>query len=182
MVDPERERQRQAQDAGRHGNRQQRRSRCEIRPHSEKLPPVALLEVVDVTRRFGGITALDAVSLAVEEGEIAGLIGPNGAGKTTAFNVITRLYTPNEGSVRFAGNDLLSVGPHRIVGLGIARTFQNLELCSHMTVLENVQVGAHSRSRFGHENEAERDARESLDYLGLGALARQPAAGCRSGR
>jgi branched-chain amino acid transport system ATP-binding protein len=138
---------------------------------------VALLEVVDVTRRFGGITALDAVSLTVDEGEIAGLIGPNGAGKTTAFNVITRLYTPNEGSVRFADHDLLAVGPHRIVGLGIARTFQNLELCAHMTVLENVQVGAHSRSRFGHERDSERDGRESLAYLGLEPIASQPAAG-----
>jgi branched-chain amino acid transport system ATP-binding protein len=132
---------------------------------------VALLEVEKVVRRFGGIVALDEVSLAVEDGEIHGLIGPNGAGKTTAFNVITRLYAPTEGTVRYRGDDLLKVPTHRIVALGIARTFQNLELCAHMSVLDNVLVGGHARKA------TEDDARELLDYLGLSAHAAHPAAG-----
>jgi branched-chain amino acid transport system ATP-binding protein len=132
---------------------------------------VPLLDVDRVTRRFGGIVALDELSLAVEEGEIHGLIGPNGAGKTTAFNVITRLYAPSSGSVRYDGEDLLRHRPHRIVGLGIARTFQNLELCSHMTVLDNVLVGGHVRRA------NEEDARTVLDYLGLAPIARRAATG-----
>ena len=136
-----------------------------------------LLELENVSASYGPVQALHGVSLSVDEGEIAGLIGPNGAGKTTAFNVITRLYTPNEGSVRFADRNLLSVGPHRIVGLGIARTFQNLELCAHMSVLENVLVGAHSRIRLGGEREARANARAVLDSLGLARLAHGPAAG-----
>ena len=106
---------------------------------------MALLEVDNVSRRFGGILALDELSLIVEEGEIAGLIGPNGAGKTTAFNVITRLYTPDEGDVRFEGKSLLDVAPNGIVKRGIARTFQNVELFRGMSVLDNVRVGAHAR-------------------------------------
>ena len=107
--------------------------------------PVALLTVENVTRRFGGIVALDDVSFDVGAGEIVGLIGPNGAGKTTAFNVITRVYTPDGGRVAFDGNDLLRTPPHRIVRLGVARTFQNLALFPTMTMLENVLVGAHAR-------------------------------------
>ena len=138
---------------------------------------MGLLELQNVTRRFGGIVALDEVSLDVEEGEVAGLIGPNGAGKTTAFNVITRLYTPSGGSVRYRGEDLLASPPHRIVRLGIARTFQNLELCSAMTVLENVLVGAHARGRLGNDGTLRGEALELLDYLRLGELADRPAAG-----
>src|SRR5437773_9864168 len=108
---------------------------------------MALLAVEDVTRRFGGIVALDDVSLALEPGEIGGRIGPNGAGKTTLFNVITRLYKPDSGRIVFDGRNLLRVPPHRIVRLGIARTFQNVALFPTMTVLENVLVGAHSRWR-----------------------------------
>ena len=96
-----------------------------------------LLSVEHVTRTFGGLVALDDVSLAVDSGEIAGLIGPNGAGKTTAFNVITRLYKPDSGRVVFDGQDVLRVRPHKVVGLGIARTFQNVVLFPNMTVLEN---------------------------------------------
>src|SRR5919109_5585128 len=106
-----------------------------------------LLEVQAVTRRFGGIVAVDDVSLDVREGQIVGLIGPNGAGKTTAFNVITRLYRPDEGEVVFDGRSLLRTPPHRIVAHGIARTFQNVELFPTMTVLDNVLVGAHTRTR-----------------------------------
>jgi branched-chain amino acid transport system ATP-binding protein len=128
-------------------------------------------------RRFGGLIALDDVSLAVDEGEIAGLIGPNGAGKTTAFNVITRLYPPHGGRIVFAGTDLLRVPPHKIVRLGIARTFQNVVLFPAMTVLENVLVGTHARHWFFAERKARRDAQEALDYLGVSALAEHPAAG-----
>jgi branched-chain amino acid transport system ATP-binding protein len=128
---------------------------------------VALLSVEHVTRRFGGIVALDDVSLDVGEGEIVGLIGPNGAGKTTVFNLITRLYRPDEGQIEFDGESLLRTPPHRIVGRGIARTFQNVELFGSMTVLEHVLVGRHARRG--------RSAREILGYAGLGPLAHRPA-------
>jgi branched-chain amino acid transport system ATP-binding protein len=131
-----------------------------------------LLSLRNVTRRFGGIIALDGVSLDVEEGEIAGLIGPNGAGKTTAFNVITRLYAPNAGEVEFAGEDLLHTPVHGIVRRGIARTFQNVELFKTMTVLDNVLVGAHTRGRH-----ADDEALEVLDYVGLRGVAQRPVAG-----
>ena len=132
---------------------------------------MALLSLRNVTRRFGGIVALDGVSFDVPEGQIVGLIGPNGAGKTTAFNVITRLYTPNEGEVEFAGESLLRTPVHGIVRRGIARTFQNVELFRTMTVLENVLVGAHTH---GGRDE---DALEALDYVGLAGIARRPVAG-----
>ena len=130
-----------------------------------------LLQLRNVTRRFGGVVALDDVSLDVERGEIAGLIGPNGAGKTTAFNVITRLYRPDSGDVVFDGESLLGTPPHGIVRRGIARTFQNVELFPSMSVLDNVLVGAHTRRR------ARRAAREVLGYVELGDLAARPATG-----
>ena len=138
---------------------------------------MALLEVDNVSRRFGGILALDQLSLTVQEGEIAGLIGPNGAGKTTAFNVITRLYKPNGGAVRYDGEDLLRKPAHQIVRVGIARTFQNLQLCAHMSVLDNVLVGAHSRAGIGRERNVRADTLEILDSLGLARLAALPATG-----
>jgi branched-chain amino acid transport system ATP-binding protein len=128
---------------------------------------VALLEIRNVTRRFGGIVALDDVSLDVPEGEIVGLIGPNGAGKTTVFNLATRLDRPDAGDLRFDGESMLGVPPHEVVRRGIARTFQNLELFSTMTVLDNVLVGAHAGSgRLG--------PLELLDYLELGDIAGKP--------
>ena len=130
---------------------------------------MALLSAEHVTRRFGGVVAVDDVSLAVESGQIAGLIGPNGAGKTTLFNLITRLYRPDSGEISFDGETLLRTPPHRIVRRGIARTFQNVELFPTMTVLENVLVGSHARGR--------RPGRELLDELGLGAVAHRRAAG-----
>jgi branched-chain amino acid transport system ATP-binding protein len=129
---------------------------------------MALLEVRNVTRRFGGIVALDEVSFDVGAGEIVGLIGPNGAGKTTAFNVITRLYTPNSGELLFEGESLLGTPPHGVVRRGIARTFQNLELFKSMTVRENVLVGAHAHS-------GQRTADEVIDYVGIGDVADRPA-------
>jgi branched-chain amino acid transport system ATP-binding protein len=125
---------------------------------------VALLEVDDITRRFGGIIALEEVSFDVGEGEIVGLIGPNGAGKTTAFNVITGLYRPEEGDVRFLGDSLLGAARHHVVRRGVARTFQNVELFPTMTVRENVQVGAHARK-------GERSVDEILEYVGVEDVA-----------
>jgi branched-chain amino acid transport system ATP-binding protein len=133
---------------------------------------MALLSLRNITRRFGGIVALDGVSFDVLDGQIVGLIGPNGAGKTTAFNVITRLYTPNEGEVEFGGESLLKTPVHRIVSRGIARTFQNVELFKTMTVLDNVLVGAHTRS-----GDVQSEALEALDYVGIAPLARRPVAG-----
>jgi branched-chain amino acid transport system ATP-binding protein len=130
---------------------------------------MAMLSVEHVTRRFGGIVAVDDISLDVNEGEIVGLIGPNGAGKTTMFNLITRLYKPDEGEIAFEGESLLKTPPHGIVKRGIARTFQNVELFSSMTVLEHVLVGRHARRGRG--------ARELVEYVGLAGLAHHQAAG-----
>jgi branched-chain amino acid transport system ATP-binding protein len=132
---------------------------------------VPLLELRNVTRRFGGVVALDDVSFAVDEGEIAGLIGPNGAGKTTAFNVITRLYKPESGDVLLDGKSVLRTPPYRVVRRGVSRTFQNVELFQTMTVLDNVLVGAHAR------RSARSRARELLGYVGIGDLAERPVAG-----
>jgi branched-chain amino acid transport system ATP-binding protein len=137
----------------------------------------ALLTVEHVTRRFGGVVALDDVSLSLGKKEIGGLIGPNGAGKTTLFNVITRLYSPHAGSIALDGKDLLRVRPHNIVRHGIARTFQNVVLFPRMTVLENVLVGEHSRMRPFSERSGRAAALETLEYLKLDALAERPAAG-----
>ena len=134
--------------------------------------------------------ALDTVSFAVAEGQIVGLIGPNGAGKTTLFNCLSRLYTPDAGDIRFSGVSLLAAPPHRIAALGIGRTFQNLALFPTMSVLQNVMIGVHSRTRsdflsnalnlpwVGREERATRaQAQELIEFLELGAVARHPAAG-----
>src|SRR5947209_8656265 len=131
--------------------------------------PLPLLEVEHVSKRFGGIVALDAVSFSAEAGEIVGLIGPNGAGKTTAFNVITRLYTPDEGDVRFEGESLLGTSASRVIRRGIARTFQNVELFRGMSVLDNVRVGAHARH-------GEQTPEDVLFYVNLHSLRHRPAA------
>jgi branched-chain amino acid transport system ATP-binding protein len=133
---------------------------------------VALLEVRDVTLRFGGIVALDGISFDVEEGQISGLIGPNGAGKTTAFNVITRLYRPDSGDVLLDGASLLKQPAFKIVRKGVARTFQNIQLFRTMSILENVLVGAHGRGRKVREAEA----LEVLEVVGLRQRALFPAA------
>jgi branched-chain amino acid transport system ATP-binding protein len=109
----------------------------------------ALLRVQDVCVRFGGIVALDGVSFDVPEGRIVGLIGPNGAGKTTLFNCMSRLYECDSGDISFDGRSLRSVAPHGIAELGIGRTFQNLALFRSMSVLDNVMVGHHCRTRGG---------------------------------
>ncbi|HQZ35963.1 MAG TPA: ABC transporter ATP-binding protein [Ilumatobacteraceae bacterium] len=150
---------------------------------------MTLLEVEDVTVRFGGIVALDGLSFSIEEGHICGLIGPNGAGKTTMFNVVSRIYQPSLGSVKFRGRELLTVPAHGIAELGIARTFQNLALFPSMSLLDNVMVGAHSQGKVGFtraifrtgaakENRETRDfAGDLLNQLGLGPLAFRPAMG-----
>src|SRR5919108_2316447 len=109
----------------------------------------ALLRVQDVAVRFGGIVALDGVSFDVAPGRIVGLIGPNGAGKTTLFNCVSRLYECDRGEIYFDGRPLGGVPRHRVAVLGIGRTFQNLALFRSMTVLDNVMVGHHSRTRGG---------------------------------
>jgi branched-chain amino acid transport system ATP-binding protein len=138
---------------------------------------VALLSLDHARLRFGGIVALDDVSLEVEDHSIAGLIGPNGAGKTTAFNVITRLYRLDSGDVIFDGRSLKRVRPSRVIRLGIARTFQNLELFPRMTVLENVLVGAHPATRLQRESEQRRHALETLADVGIAEHAERLAAG-----
>ena len=112
---------------------------------------MTLLALDHARLRFGGIVALDDVSLDVAGGSIVGLIGPNGAGKTTAFNAITRLYRLDSGDIVFDGRSLRRVRPSRVIRLGIARTFQTLELFPRMTVLENVLVRAHPATRLQRE-------------------------------
>lgn len=148
-----------------------------------------LLDMRDVGVCFQGIVALDSLSFTVDSGQVCGLIGPNGAGKTTLFNVVSRLYEPTTGSVRFDGQDLLRLPAHRIVAAGIARTFQNLALFPSMTVLDNVMVGAHSTAkanwvtaalRLGVGREEVSLRRASMDVLeeiGLARYALHPAAG-----
>jgi len=151
---------------------------------------VAILSVRDVTVRFGGIIALDRVSFDIEPRQIVGLIGPNGAGKTTLFNCLSRLYTASAGTVDFEGAPLLTQAAHRIAGLGIGRTFQNLALFPTQSVLQNVMVGAHCRTssdflsnalKLGwvarEEAGCRAQAEELLDFLDLGPVAHHPAAG-----
>jgi branched-chain amino acid transport system ATP-binding protein len=145
--------------------------------HANLSRMAALLELEGVTRRFGGITAVSGVSLEVAAGEIVGLIGPNGAGKTTLFNLVTRLYDPDDGDIRLGGETLLRTPPHAVAARGIARTFQNVELFGTLSVLENVVVGAHSRTGWRDDRAARARALEILDYVGLAAIAHRPAAG-----
>ena len=138
---------------------------------------MGLLALENASLRFGGIVALDDVSLSVDEGTIAGLIGPNGAGKTTAFNVITRLYRLDSGDVKLDGRSLLHTAPSRVITYGVARTFQNVEVFPTMTVLENVLVGAHTVSRFKPERVVLQEALDTLDLVGIAAFANRPASG-----
>ncbi len=139
-----------------------------------------LLEAQDISKHFGGVQALNKVSLSIQRGEIYGLIGPNGAGKTTFFNVLTGLYTADEGRFVFDGVPLKISAPHEVAAAGIARTFQNIRLFSNMTALENVMVGRHLRTGAGIfgailRNRATREeedaiaqrAQELLRYVGI---------------
>ena len=136
---------------------------------------MAMLDVDGITVRFGGLQALSSLSFTIDDGQIVGLIGPNGAGKTTLFNVISRIYDPTEGSVTFDGQDLLAISPHQISRVGVFRTFQNLALWPRMSVIENVMVGAHTKSsqnfftampRLGLGKEERRLKLEAWDVLG----------------
>ena len=132
-----------------------------------KVRPILTAE--NVTMRFGGVTAVSDLSLKVDEGSIVGVIGPNGAGKTTVFNVLSGFYTPQEGDVRFAGRSIRGRKPFEICRMGMARTFQNIRLFSDMTVLENVMIGRHCRTRAGiwgaltRNARARREEQESID-------------------
>jgi len=165
------------------------------------------LAVSELTVRFGGVTALDGVTFAVEPGQVCGLIGPNGAGKTTLFDCVSRLTRPRAGRIELAGRDLLALHPHQVAALGVARTFQHLGLVASLSVRDNVMLGAsggpggrrrasgglggradHGRAGFvasalrlpavrTEERTLRRRADETLDRLGLGPLAVHPAAG-----
>jgi branched-chain amino acid transport system ATP-binding protein len=106
-----------------------------------------ILELTDLTKRFGGLVAVDGVSLSIKRGEVFALIGPNGAGKTTLFNTVTGLFQPTSGKVVFDGKEITGSKPHEVARLGIARTFQNIRLFDFMTALDNVRVGRHVRMR-----------------------------------
>ena len=138
-----------------------------------------LLELRGVAKHFGGLYALSGLDLHVDEGEIVSVIGPNGAGKSTMFNVVTGLYPPDDGDVRFRNETIIGLAPNRITRLGIARTFQTVHLFANMTVLENAMVGQHCRGKAGvvgsvirlpgtrREEERIRErARESLEFFG----------------
>ncbi|MYK74561.1 MAG: ATP-binding cassette domain-containing protein, partial [Acidimicrobiaceae bacterium] len=114
-----------------------------MRPRGEPAP--ALLEVDDISLRFGGVTAIDSVSFEVAEAELFAIIGPNGAGKTSIFNSISQVYRPQSGDIRWKGTSIMGTRPDRVARLGVARTFQNIELFSHMTVLDNLLTGRHIR-------------------------------------
>ncbi|MCC6179416.1 MAG: ABC transporter ATP-binding protein [Chloroflexi bacterium] len=139
-----------------------------------------ILEAKGVTKRFGGLVAVNDVDFAIEERTIASLIGPNGAGKTTFFNMIAGLYRPTTGEIRFRGQRLNAASPHAITSLGIARTFQNIRLFATMSALDNVLVGMHTRlkssalgavlrlpSVVAEERHAHQRARDLLDFVGL---------------
>ena len=141
---------------------------------------MAILELKDVTKKFGGLTAVDSVNLKVEENQICALIGPNGAGKTTVFNMITGAYQVTSGDVLFCGESICGKKPHDIVKKGIARTFQNIRLFKSATVLENVMTGFHCKTKTGmfnvafqpgkcrkEEAETRQKALEILKFLGL---------------
>ena len=149
---------------------------------------MSLLAARGVTKRFGGVQALDAVSFEIARGEIYGLIGPNGAGKTTLFNVLSGIYPPDEGSFIFAGRPISGLSPDRVAKAGIARTFQNIRLFANLSSLENVMIGRHVRTRAGivgailrtrstlaEERDIERRALELLEDVGIRSRANDPA-------
>ena len=147
-----------------------------------------MLKVNNITKTFGGLTALEDVSLSVCRGSITGIIGPNGAGKTTLFNIITGLYTQSAGEVFLEGKNISYFPPETLAGLGLVRTFQNVELFGQMTVWENVMVGLHTKSRSGffscafklpRQIREEKFIREKsmhwLDFTGIADIARMRA-------
>ncbi len=152
---------------------------------------MALLEIENLTKTFGGVKALQGVDFSIEEGEIVSVIGPNGAGKTSFFNVISGFFEPDEGEIYFKNKSLVGLTPSQITTAGIARTFQNVRLFPNLTVLENVKVGQHCRTHRGifgaifqtrafreEEQEIEHNAKEVLSFFGsrlVGYRFDQPA-------
>ena len=132
-----------------------------------------LLNLEGLTKRFGGLTAVNDVSLELKQEEILGLIGPNGAGKTTLFNMISGTYLPSEGYIYFKGRDITELPPHKIAGLGIARTFQIAKPFAKLSVVDNVKVGTFLHTR--GTGAAEEKAREVVKFVGLGPYATRPA-------
>lgn len=143
---------------------------------------MSLLEAQQLTMRFGGLTAVNQVSLTLEKGSIASLIGPNGAGKTTFFNMLTGIYKPTAGQLVLENKNITGLPPDLLTTFGIARTFQNIRLFNNMTVLDNILVGRHCRLKTGllgailrpptailEEREAKKKALSMLDFVGLGA-------------
>ena len=145
--------------------------RCAHRSPSATAIDAPLLQVENVTVRFGGITALEGVSFAVAPGHVVGFIGPNGAGKTTMFNCLSRLYAFSEGEIRFEGRSILETPPHGIATLGIGRTFQNLALFRSMSVRQNIMLGGHSRASAGWFANALRLPRVGREEAHLGQRA-----------
>ena len=148
----------------------------------------ALLRAAGVSKRFGGVQALGAVSFDIRGGEIYGLIGPNGAGKTTLFNVLTGIYPHDEGWFSFDGRPLAGLRPHQVAEAGVARTFQNIRLFANLSALENVMIGRHVRTRAGvigavlrdratrgEEAAIEKRALELLEYVGIAVRANDAA-------
>ncbi len=151
---------------------------------------MSLLQIESLSIAFGGVKAVDEVSFTVEPGEIFTIVGPNGAGKSTIFNLISRLYEPSNGRIIFDGKDITALPAHEVASLGIARTFQNIELFDHSTVLQNLLIGRHSRRQTSWyedilflpqvrraEREHRRIAEEVIDFLDLAAYRDKLIAG-----
>jgi len=147
---------------------------------------MSLLRIHKMTHRFGGLRVVDNYNVEIRSGQIRGLIGPNGAGKTTIFNLITGMYTPTEGQILFDGKIISGLQPYQIASLGLSRTFQNLLLWRHMTVLEHVKMAHYSKIRYGllgaffgtpkrhrEEAEIEKSAHTLLDMMGIRHLSDQ---------
>jgi len=147
-----------------------------------------ILQVISLRKNFGGVVALDGLSFEIGDGQLKSIIGPNGAGKTTLFNIISGIYPPSSGRVRFRGKDIARLAPHIVAKRGISRTFQNLQLFGNMTVLENVMVGRHCRTKVGflrsalkfpgalkEEKNTVAAAMELLDFVGLADSAGRDA-------
>lgn len=154
-----------------------------------------MLEVRNLNQRFGGITALEDISFKVTKGDITGVIGPNGAGKTTLFNIITGIYAQTSGSVHLEGTDISALPAEMLAAKGLVRTFQNIELFGNMTVLENVMLGLHTRSRSGilscmfkvpwhlkEERHVREEAGRWLEFCGITGLAEQKASNLPFGK
>ncbi|MBF0203299.1 MAG: ABC transporter ATP-binding protein [Desulfamplus sp.] len=154
-----------------------------------------ILKVSSLSKMFGGVKAQDNISFSIEKGIVCGLIGPNGAGKTTLFNMITGIYPPDGGEIHFLGKPIKNMPVHKLVKAGIARTFQHVELFASMTLLENVLVGMHVRTKSGfwgaitrmpwvqrEEKMAKESAENILEFTGLTEYARRPAGELPVGR